>query len=102
MYIVRDPMPPRWNADMTAFGNDDGMYKITPVPDEMLYEDSDGELIRTGGGGITCVIEGFVHSKGFAFNTKHGTTLVSNREEAVALIKNILGRHGKHQQVTVH
>ena len=84
--IVR-ATPPKWNADGTAFGNENAMFKITTVPDEMLYEDSDGELIRTGGGGITCIIEGLAHHKGFAYNTHKHTTLVCNREEAVALIK---------------
>ena len=85
--IVRDSAPPKWNAEGTEFGNGDGMYKIATVPDELLYEDSDGELIRTGGGGITCIIHGLVHYKGVAFNMKHGTTLVNNKEEAVHLIK---------------
>jgi len=85
--IVRDSKPPRWNAEGTEFGNKDGMYKITSVPDGLLYEDSDGELIRTGGGGITCIIERLVHHKGVAFNIKRGTTLVNNKEEAVELIK---------------
>ena len=84
---IKKSTPPKWNADGTSFGNELGMFKITTVPDEMLYEDSDGELIRTGGGGITCIIEGLAHHKGFAYNTHKHTTLVCNREEAVALIK---------------
>ena len=56
-------------------------------PQRLLYEDSDGALIRTGGGGITCIIERLVHHKGVAFNIKRGTTLVNNKEEAVELIK---------------